>query len=538
MNFLDERGCSWDIAKDVRTPSEAREFAYLLVPPPTEGDKRGGNNNFFENAARTMAVIVLEALQRKTSLTWTLLDFVHFMGNRPDLEDLLADSPDLLARLKNLTQRNDTSADIGSEIETIIDPLRLAGELSRFSPYPPISFRQWVLEESILIFPAIQNKIHTLTPVYRIMLDFLFKELLSIKDSDPYSFNQRTWVFLDELPQIKGLKSLSSLMSMGASKKVSVVIGFQTLSLMRDAFGDNESRSIIDLCSYRVFLNIEGSETAEFASKQIGGFEVSELEHGRSMGQSETSTQSWQSGTSTGTSRSLSEGKHTGRSESRGTGRSYPTALFGMHGLHYQDSYNDSRGTSSGSNHSSTQGESATSSSSHGGSKANGQNRGESQTIRRMARDVFLPSQFMHALQLADREKGVEAICVNPYTGVYPLHFRADYLFEGDSNYPPALLPIDPDVVTEMPRDETLIYKNPYSPPQRKRGGRRPEPVAGSEEAVSGSEKTALDSVKPAEAVALEGEATPDISTVVSERVATPEPSELPHRFTRRPRNL
>jgi hypothetical protein len=543
MNFLDERGRGWDIAKDIRTPSEASEFATILTPQPKEGDRRQGNSNFFEDAARTMAVIVLEALQQEWGLTWTLMDFVHYMGNRADLEELLTKYPSLQERLTNLARRGDTSADIGSQVETIIAPLRLAANLSRFSKEPPISFKEWITEESILIFPAVQRKVATLTPVYRLMLDYLFKELLSMKDPERGSFAQRTWVFLDEVPQIKGISNLSTLMGMGASKNVSVVIGFQTLSMMRDAFGDNESKSVIDLCSFRVFLNIEGSETAEFAAKQIGTIEVYEEEHGVSRNQGSVNTKTWQTGTSTSVNRSHSDSTQSNYQSSMTHGSSHPSLLSIPSG-HWTDSQSSTYGSSHGDSHSNSFGETAGTSSSQGGSRAQSEGVGASSTVRRVARDVFLPSQFMHYLQVADSEKGLSAICVSPYTGVYPLWLGGDMLFMGTKHYPPALLPLNPEVITEMPRDEMLIYQEPFVPRTRASKGTNKQAISPSQPGRVSKSTTKSVSAKSS-ASTKSGASAPTEPNVHAEeqdtRSIVPEPTLKPEAlklegFARKPR--
>src|SRR5258708_7488418 len=82
LNPFDRRSVAWNIAADVRTPTEARHFVESLFPP-VGGDE---TNNFFSNAARAIIAGVIESLNRNRAGKWTLYDIVRITATRDRLK--------------------------------------------------------------------------------------------------------------------------------------------------------------------------------------------------------------------------------------------------------------------------------------------------------------------------------------------------------------------------------------------------------------------------------------------------------------------
>ena len=88
---------------------------------------------------------------------------------------------------------------------------------------------------------------------------------------------QRIWFVIDELDAlgtIDGLKdALTRLRKFGGR----CILGFQSIGLLRDLYGDGEARAIVENCANTLILRCSASEgggTARFASQLIGQREV------------------------------------------------------------------------------------------------------------------------------------------------------------------------------------------------------------------------------------------------------------------------
>ena len=91
-----------------------------------------------------------------------------------------------------------------------------------------------------------------------------------------------TWLLLDEVRQAGKLDGLSALMTKGRSKGAAVLLGFQDINGLRDAYGQEVAYELVGQCNTKAILRLNSPETARWASQIVGSSEFIETRKSRS----------------------------------------------------------------------------------------------------------------------------------------------------------------------------------------------------------------------------------------------------------------
>lgn len=273
LNPMDERAVAWDVARDCNTPAAAVQLAHVLI---ADGDS--GPNAFFTKGARDILAGTFLALVLAAPDRWTLRDVVLAFTDAGTLRALLARSPHTADRLKYF-----------EEPRTLANLLAtLAAELAPFVPIAAawdhaanaVSLEDWSRGEFVLVLGCEEAVRAPLDAINRAV----FQRAVEVVLAQPDSPTRRTWVFLDEVREAGKLGGLRSLLNKGRSKGACVVLGFQAIEGLRDAYGDQAAEEIAGECNHKALLRVESPTTAEWESKVIGEFE--QLEVKKSQGPS------------------------------------------------------------------------------------------------------------------------------------------------------------------------------------------------------------------------------------------------------------
>ena len=139
----------------------------------------------------------------------------------------------------------------------------------------PFSIRSWVKEDQGDGWLFLSSP-----PEHREEMSSLLSVWVSIAaetiNSLSRNLERRAWVIIDELPAIKKLPILQTMLAEVRQRGGCVVLGTQDMSLLDEIYGQNIVKSISNLCSTKVVFRIEGAEIAERMSKWLGVQEISE----------------------------------------------------------------------------------------------------------------------------------------------------------------------------------------------------------------------------------------------------------------------
>ncbi len=262
LHPFDHRCAAWDMAADITSPAAARQVATILIP-----QEKHSAQPFFADAARHLLTGVLIALLKTAPGHWTLRDALLVLKSRGRLRELLELHPET-ASLTQYFEPEHTFLCIMSTLATKLAPYEyIAAAWSRAGAR--VSLRQWLHEESILVLGNDETTRSALDPLNRV----LFRRLVELTLNQPDSETRRTWVFLDEAREAGNLDGLARLLTKGRSKGACVVLGFQDIEGLRDAYGERVANEITGQCCHKAILRLESPQTAQWAAEVIGAAE-------------------------------------------------------------------------------------------------------------------------------------------------------------------------------------------------------------------------------------------------------------------------
>jgi len=317
----------------------------------------------------------------------------------------------------------------------------------------------------------------------------IFQRVTELVLSQSESLTRRTWIFLDEIREAGNLDSLGRLMTKGRSKGGCVVLGFQDIEGMRDAFGKERANELVGQANNKIILRLNSSETAQWASELFGKYEFIEEETGENSGGSKTTGLTMTEGESQAETKTTgnSEGTTTGES----TGKSHGTS--GMPGTRseqtsWQSSEQKSRQTS----------ESQSTQTSTNKSKAENTSDTETWTSsinrKRMEKDAVMASQFMQ-MPMTNPRNGLHGYYLLPSIGAFYGVLTGDFLAgtllspkKSEPNYlerPPSEQYLEPWSTTELTAlgltSSTTAVVTANSPEAKVQPPSVPRPLRGSE---------------------------------------------------------
>lgn len=269
LDPFDTRGAAWKMAEDIRSPEMAEHLATMLVP-----EEKGASQPFFADAVRHLLSGVLKSFILTRPGTWTFANVLCVMRSEKQLRETLAACTQTRHLVAQYFSRADTFQDIFSTIATKLqrfETVAAAWEHARES----VSLDQWLNgeEEFILVLGNDELARPALDAVNRV----LFKRVIDLVLTQPdvsAGASRRTWFFLDELREAGCLEGLNSLLTKGRSKGACVVLGFQDIDGLEEAYGERVAREMLGQCNCKAFLKMGSERTGEWASKVIGDTEV------------------------------------------------------------------------------------------------------------------------------------------------------------------------------------------------------------------------------------------------------------------------
>ena len=459
LNPLDARSAAWDVAKDIASPATARQFATILIP-----EDKNASQPFFANAARDLiGQMVLALIQIKPG-EWTLRDLVLAMQNREALIGILSQTPQGKAKADIYFGEDRTGLNILSEVATRLAPFESVAEAWSRCPHK-ISLTDWVASESVLVLGTNEEHRAALDPINRVLFQRATELTLSQSESD----TRRTWFFFDEVRDAGNLESLGRLMTKGRSKGACVVLGFQDIEGMHDAFGKERANEFIGQCANKAILRLNSPETAKWASELFGKYEFTEEESGENKGgsktQGKTETEGETTGetTTTGSSKGTSKGQTKGESDTEGTSTgSSSSKTYGMPGQYSsQEGSQKSHTTSEQNSDQTTEQTSESKADQKSTQKSTAKNESGTETWtatinkKRMEKDALLASQFI-TLPVTSPRNGLHGYYLLPSVGAFYGVLEA-------AEVKGSLLPPDPREPNYLPRPVAEQYLRPWA---------------------------------------------------------------------------
>lgn len=270
LNPLDERAMVWDIARDVRTMSEAQEFAALVVADVTASRHRTSTSQHFQETARGLVTEVVQVLQRTDR--WRLRDLIEAFDGPERIAHVLKQHRTGGGSVAHL-KASEEGASVYSTLRRYLRGLSIVAASwdaieRRHGARRLLSLDDWVAggEGTVLLLPD-GNKNETVTRPFN---QFVFRRLMKrMLAPDELGTSRVRTVFLDELPTTGRLPQLEALLATGRDYGMMVTLGVQDIGQMFNEYGKDTANTIINNCPYRAYMKSLG-DNARWCADQVG----------------------------------------------------------------------------------------------------------------------------------------------------------------------------------------------------------------------------------------------------------------------------
>lgn len=271
LNPLDTRGRGWNVWAECEDKADLEALAEAIMPMPINNTM----DPFWINAARMIFVSTANELKNNPKRSNLML-----------LQYLLTAD---LGRIHHLLRQTESESLVSEKVQkTALNVKTVMATYLKSLLYlkddgDVFSIRDWILNDksnSCLFVSSDGRKHPTIRPLISAWINTATKELLSLPSDD----NRRVWFILDELATMHALPFLSTAKSESRKFGGCFLLGHHGASQLRTIYGKDGAASLSNLSSTRLYLRLPEEEDADHASRNIGSYEIEEVNESVSYG--------------------------------------------------------------------------------------------------------------------------------------------------------------------------------------------------------------------------------------------------------------
>lgn len=264
----DARSNALDIAMDCRNAQQARELAAHLIP--------AGKDPIWHQAARQILTALIIKLQVEMPEVWTWRDLYQLVcGSQEDLLGIIKiytpEASNILEAPGKTTQS--VLMHLSTNAWLIADLAKAWGDATSENRF---SVTDWIkgvnVQKKVLILQGSANYSELSTAYIQLVFNMAAGLINSPEISK--SDERRLWFFLDEFPQLGKLERFRSLLEIGRSKGVRVVLACQDISQIREIYGEHAANSWLGIVGTYIFTRMGTGETANFVAEKMVGYKT------------------------------------------------------------------------------------------------------------------------------------------------------------------------------------------------------------------------------------------------------------------------
>ena len=269
LSPTNRNGWAWNIGADIDGPAAAQEFAATVIEESKEV--------FFSNTARLVLADVITALGAEMGGKWGPRELLEQILGRPqELAEMIGRLDLSASPLITSNGSEEVSRTVESVLATLISgalttlrPMALAWSnlpKSRHFSIKAMLKRNWIGPRVLIVqsHPAFDILSRT---VCGGALRFLCQQIAAPRRMRT-GFPNVTMV-LDEFRSLGRIEGLDRCLSVAREQGLSVTVGFQSLSQLRDIYGDAAS-TLESLFQIKIFAKQEMGEATNALSKMFG----------------------------------------------------------------------------------------------------------------------------------------------------------------------------------------------------------------------------------------------------------------------------
>lgn len=273
----DSRSSTWIMGEDIQTRADALALAETLIPLP---DK----DPIWAQGAQSLLLGVILSCQSARPGEWTATDLaqrlVAVCANFAELSAIMeAENPTALMYLKG-GETSKTTASFLSNFAAAIEPVIDLGVAQNTEGKPEGKVAQWsvrrwlsdanTLKTAIIGYSTTNKRLSECFAAA--IVELATRQILEMPDVTPAT--RRVWFFLDEVPQMGKVPSITQALETGQSKGLRLVLGIQSVAQLRSVYGKDTATIWESLTATKLLVQINGAEDQKWASELLGEREI------------------------------------------------------------------------------------------------------------------------------------------------------------------------------------------------------------------------------------------------------------------------
>lgn len=287
LNPLDRRGWAWDMAKDIRSSTQAADLASILIPVPKETKEP-----YFVETAQKFLRGLIEVFQAHAPDTWEFRDVILSGQTTERMALLFASHPPTCDLLDDFEPER-TFKSVKSTLSGKLRALDFAAASWHRAKKEgrSLSLRDWLDEQSLIILGNSLDEKAPLATLNALILTQIGKRVLS----RPGDRTEENFFILDEFRELGRIDFMSDWAGLGRSKNSCLCLGFQDVYGLDNVYGKEKAREILGNCANAVILHINSLEpdTQKWAAEVLGqwNYEATQLSEGENFGRNPGSSE-------------------------------------------------------------------------------------------------------------------------------------------------------------------------------------------------------------------------------------------------------
>ena len=268
LNPLDSRTAKWSPFAELASVFDCDRLAQSMIP-----SEDGGKDRQWQLYAQGLVTAVLQRLFEAGGTDASNERFSHMLtvASAAEIQQMVQGLPasTLFSGMTGGKGEGGMLASVKGIIGAYLPAYR---HLSPSTGAEGFSIRKWVQSEdkNWLWIPYRDDQLSSLKPLISCWIGEAVNSTLSLRPSA----ERRLWIVTDELASLGMIASLSDGLTKGRKYGLRVVAGLQSVSQLRQIYGQNGAQTLLSCLSTLLCLRAADSDTAEYFSKSFGQQEI------------------------------------------------------------------------------------------------------------------------------------------------------------------------------------------------------------------------------------------------------------------------
>lgn len=278
LNPWDARCYRWNLLTDIDGLADAYRIASVLLPKPATS----GESGIWFDQARTLIAHIIDHLVRAGSTDLNELAAMLNTASPDILRPIVAGTP--AARIFEPGGERASA----SVLFMIVGAARIVSLLASIpDDAPAFSFDRFYAglvrhndPKPMIFLAAPRRNREAGAPVIAAWIDAAASAILQRNPGDA----PKAWLFLDELASLPPVQSLLTLLPEGRKYCAAVVIAFQSIAQLRQAYSEEGAEIISGQTATQLIMSVGDAATAKWAVDLIGSAEVENQRASEALG--------------------------------------------------------------------------------------------------------------------------------------------------------------------------------------------------------------------------------------------------------------